>query len=78
MPQVFRVKLTHRPHYGGFYACAFHARQLSGVAEVTEVPPEHVTPLPPHAVAAGHTHCYSCNREKGLALSTRGPSLAEG
>lgn len=79
MAQFFRVKFTHRPHYNGFIACTFHARALqSSAVEVTEVSPADLLPLPAHKVAAGATHCNTCNREKGLLSVPPTPAVAEG
>lgn len=66
----YRVKYLHRPYYSGFTACVFHARQLKDQGQPVEIAildPKDILPLPAHAVASGHTHCHTCNREKGLA-----------
>ncbi len=61
---IFRVKFTHRPHYGGFLACSAHANEHRGSAiiEVEAVDPASLHPLPQHVLAAGHGHCQTCNR----------------
>ena len=64
----YRVKLRHRPHYAGYTACALHAKlaEDQGIYEVSLLEHTDLLPLPAAAVKEGHTHCHTCNREKGL------------
>jgi hypothetical protein len=66
MTTTYRVRLKHRPHYTGFLACTYHAREMEnlGIAEITLVDPHEV--LVPRNAPPEVSLCHACNRDKGV------------